>query len=79
VKFRLRFARLAVLALVAIGCGAARPTPLQIAEGMCQLEVDTVIRSGACDDHPNLDDCPEFLLAYQQCRVWLLTAEEAAQ
>ena len=65
---RLLFA--VALALTACS-GAPKPAPIAAAEAACLLEVEALIRSGACDDYERAIDCPAFLLTEIQCKAWL--------
>jgi len=65
---RLLFA--VALALTACS-GAPKPDPIAMAEAACKLEVDSVIRTGACDEFADVTDCPWFALAMVQCRALL--------
>lgn len=59
--------RLLILALLVTACGASKPTKLQMAEAACNLEMQGVIESGACDKYEELSNCPAAILTEAQC------------
>lgn len=68
-----RCLRAAALGALAAACGGAQPSPLDAAEAACELEIRSVIQSGECDRHEQLNACPAYILTQAHC--WRLLTE----